>query len=101
MIVQGISPLSLTCLAHGPHHAPAPGGSGAWGEGPWVTWFSRASVRFTLPACADANREVRASYTRERAKLTMIWTGVGTTVDTAEGNTFTMGNEGMVLVCRK
>ena len=31
----------------------------------------------------------------------MTWAGAGTTVGTVEGNTFTMTNEGMVLVYRR
>ncbi len=45
--------------------------------------------------------EVKATYKREGSKLTMQWTGAGTTVGTIEGDTFTMNNEGMVFVYRK
>jgi hypothetical protein len=60
-----------------------------------------STMTFSLPSGADANREVGASYTREGSKLTMTWTGAGTTVGTIEGSTFTMTNEGTVLVYRK
>ena len=56
---------------------------------------------FSLPSGGDTNREVSASYTREGATLTMTWAGAGTTTGSVEGNTFTMANEGMVLVYRK
>jgi|ERR1019366_3457595 hypothetical protein len=45
--------------------------------------------------------EVKATYTREGQKLTMKWQGAGMTIGTIEGNTFTMGNEGMVFVYKK
>ncbi len=45
--------------------------------------------------------EVKATYTREGAKLTMKWQGAGMTEGTVEGSTFTMNNEGMVLAYRK
>jgi hypothetical protein len=60
-----------------------------------------STMTFTLPTGADANREVRASYTRDGSTLTMTWTGAGTTTGSIEGNTFKMDNEGMVLVYRK
>ena len=42
-----------------------------------------------------------ASYTRQGSKLTMKWEGAGMTTGTAEGDTFTMNNEGMVFAYRK
>ena len=56
---------------------------------------------FVPPPGTEVTREVRATYTRDGARLTMQWEGAGTTVGTVEGNTFTMNNEGMVLVYRK
>jgi hypothetical protein len=58
-------------------------------------------MTFSLPSGADASREVSASYTREGSKLTMTWTGAGTTIGSVEGNTFTMDNEGMIFAYRK
>ena len=52
-------------------------------------------------ANSDVNREVKATFTREGAKLTMKWQGAGTTIGSVEGNTFTMDNEGMVFAYRK
>jgi hypothetical protein len=60
-----------------------------------------SKVDFSLPAGGDSSREVKAAYTREGSKLTMKWEGAGTTTGTVQGNTFTMDNEGMVLVFRK
>jgi hypothetical protein len=60
-----------------------------------------STMTFSLPSGADASREVTASYKREGSKLTMTWTGAGTTIGTVEGNTFTMDNEGMILAYRK
>ena len=56
---------------------------------------------FVPPSGPEATREVSATYTREGSKLTMKWEGAGTTTGTIEGDTFTMNNEGMVLVFRK
>ena len=56
---------------------------------------------FSPPSGGDATREVKATYTRRGSKLTMKWEGAGTTLGTAEGNTFTMNNEGMVLSYQK
>jgi hypothetical protein len=49
----------------------------------------------------EASREVKATYTREGSKLTMKWEGAGTTKGTLESDTFTMNNEGMILVYKK
>jgi hypothetical protein len=56
---------------------------------------------FVPPSGAEASKEVSATYTREGSKLTMQWSGAGTTTGTVEGNTFTMNNEGMLFVYRK
>ena len=56
---------------------------------------------FVPPSGQEAEREVKATYTREGSKLTMQWKGAGTTTGTAVSNTFTMNNEGMVFVYRK
>ena len=56
---------------------------------------------FVPPSGQEATREVNATYTREGSKLTMQWQGAGTTTGTIEGNSFTMDNEGMVLVYKK
>ena len=60
-----------------------------------------SKMTFSIPSGADASREVTASYTREGSRLTMTWTGAGTTIGTVEGNTFTMDNEGTVLAYRR
>ncbi len=49
----------------------------------------------------EVSREVSATYTQNGAKLTMRWQGAGMTQGTVHGNTFTMNNEGMILVYRK
>ncbi len=56
---------------------------------------------FTPPSGGDATREVKATYTRQGATLTMKWEGAGTTTGNVEGNAFTMNNEGMLLSYRK
>ena len=56
---------------------------------------------FSPPSGSEASKEVKATYTRQGATLTMRWEGAGTTTGTVEGDTFTMNNEGMVLVYRK
>ncbi len=56
---------------------------------------------FVPPSGTEATREVSATYTREGSKLTMKWKGAGITVGTIEGNTFSMNNEGMLLVYKK
>ena len=58
-------------------------------------------MAFSPPGGGDVVREVKASYTRQGAKLTMKWEGAGTTVGTVEGDTFTMNNEGMIFTYRK
>ena len=49
----------------------------------------------------NAPIERSATYTQAGTKLTMKWQGFGRTEGSVEGNTFTMNNEGMVLVYRK
>ncbi len=56
---------------------------------------------FVPPSGSEVTREVSATYTREGSKLIMKWQGAGITTGTVEGNTFTMNNEGMLLVYRK
>jgi len=56
---------------------------------------------FVPPSGSATTNEVSATYTKAGAKLTMQWQGAGTTTGTLEGNTFTMENEGMVLVYRR
>jgi hypothetical protein len=56
---------------------------------------------FVPPSGNEATREVSATYTKDGSKLTMKWKGAGITVGTIEGNTFTMNNEGMLLVYKK
>ncbi len=59
------------------------------------------STIFVPPAGSVATQQVAATYTKDGPKLTMNWEGAGTTTGTLDGNTFTMENEGMVLVYRK
>jgi hypothetical protein len=53
------------------------------------------------PSGTEATREVSATYIKDGPKLTMQWKGAGRTVGTIDGNTFSMENEGMVLLYRK
>ncbi len=71
-------------------------------------WFTLNADRtcgtktvFVPPSGKEATREAKATYTRDGLKLTMRWHGAGTTTGTVAGNTFTMNNEGMVLVYQK
>ena len=56
---------------------------------------------FVPPNGSEMTREVSATYKQDGSKLTMQWKGAGTTVGTIEGKSFTMNNEGMVLVYTK
>jgi hypothetical protein len=56
---------------------------------------------FVPPSGNEVTREVKATYEREGAKLTMKWQGAGITFGSVEGDTLTMNNEGMVLAYRK
>lgn len=56
---------------------------------------------FVPPKGTEATREVAASYVRDGSKLRMQWQGAGRTEGSVESGTFTMHNEGMVLVYRK
>jgi len=56
---------------------------------------------FVPPSGSASTNEVSATYAKAGSKLTMQWQGAGTTTGTLEGNTFTMENEGMVLVYRR
>ena len=56
---------------------------------------------FSPPSGNETAVEVKATYTRQGSKLTMRWQSGGTTLGTVEGNTFTMNNEGMLLVYRR
>lgn len=58
-------------------------------------------VDFRLPTGAEAAREVKATYTRNGATLTMSWEGAGTNTGTLSGNGFTMENEGMLFSYRR
>jgi len=60
-----------------------------------------SKITFSMPPQEDMSREVKAAWTREGTKLTMKWEGAGVTTGDIEGNTFTMNNEGMVLIYRK
>jgi hypothetical protein len=60
-----------------------------------------SKMAFSVESRGDASREVKATYTRQGSELTMKWEGAGTTVGTVQGSTFTMNNEGMVLVFSK
>jgi hypothetical protein len=53
------------------------------------------------PSGTESAREVSATYTKEGPKLIMQWAGAGQTIGTIQGGTFTMDNEGMLLVYKK
>ena len=73
--------------------------SGSFIINPDGTCSSR--VVFSPPSGGDSTREVKATYTRQGAKLTMKWERAGMTTGTVEGDTFTMNNEGMIFAYRK
>jgi hypothetical protein len=56
---------------------------------------------FVMPSGEAQTREVSATYTRDGSKLTIQWQGAGVTIGTVEGDTFTMENEGQLLLYRK
>ena len=60
-----------------------------------------SKIVFSIPSGGDSGREVKATYTRQGAKLTMKWVGAGTTTGTVAGDTFTMNNEGITFAYRK
>jgi len=60
-----------------------------------------SKMAFIPPSGSEVVREVRATYTRQGAKLTMKWERAGITSGTVSGDTFTMNNEGMILAYRK
>jgi len=60
-----------------------------------------SQITFAVPPHQDINREVKATYTRQGAELTMQWEGAGMTKGQINGSTFTMNNEGMVFSYRK
>jgi len=60
-----------------------------------------SQMNFSVPERGDMSREVKASYTRQGAVLTMQWEGAGMTMGEVNGNTFIMTNEDMVLAYRK
>ena len=60
-----------------------------------------SQITFCVSTNRDMSREVKATYTRRGAELTMRWEGAGMTLGNVHGNTFTMTNEDMILVYRK
>jgi hypothetical protein len=60
-----------------------------------------SQITFSMPTRGDMSREVKATYTRQGAELTMQWEGAGVTMGNVHGNTFTMTNEGMIFAYRK
>lgn len=61
----------------------------------------RSQTTFSVPPHQDISREVKATYTRQGAELTMRWDGAGVTKGKIEGDRFTMNNEGMIFSYRK
>ncbi len=60
-----------------------------------------SKLTFVPPSGVESTMEVKATSTREGAKLKMQWVGAGITTGKIEGNTFTMENEGMVFTYKK
>jgi hypothetical protein len=61
----------------------------------------KSKMTFVPPSGSEATLERTATYSREGPRLNMQWQGAGSTRGTVEANTFTMENEGMVLVYKK
>jgi hypothetical protein len=61
----------------------------------------RSLMNFSVPSKDDLSREVKATYTRTGAELTMKWENAGITKGKVDGKDFSMNNEGMVLLYRK
>jgi hypothetical protein len=61
----------------------------------------RSLSTFSVPPHPDVHREVKATYTRQGAELTMRWQGAGMTKGRLNGHEFTMNNEGMIFSYRK
>ena len=61
----------------------------------------RSQMAFSVPSHGDRSTDMKATYTRHGAELTMQWQGAGMTIGKIEGNTFTMTNEDMILAYRK
>jgi hypothetical protein len=60
-----------------------------------------SKITFTVPQRGKIVREFKATYTRDGTALTMKWEGAGVTTGTAEGDAFTMENEGILFEYRK
>jgi len=56
---------------------------------------------FAPPSGKSVDRQVRATYTREGSKLTMKWEGAGMTMGEAQGDSFTMNNEGNLFAYKR
>lgn len=56
---------------------------------------------FVPPNGTETSREVTANYVCKGSEVTLQWTGMGTTQGRIEGTSFTMNNEGMILLYRK
>ena len=61
----------------------------------------RSLSTFAVPPNPDVCRDVKATFTRQGAELTMHWQGAGVTKGNLDGDTFTMNNEGMIFSYRK
>ncbi len=61
----------------------------------------RSQIDFVGPSGGKVRRDVRATYRRRGATLTMKWKGAGKTTGTLHGDTFTMNNEGMKFFYRR
>lgn len=56
---------------------------------------------FAPPSGKALTREVSATYQKDGTQLTMQWKGAGRTRGVLDGDTFTMNNEGILLVYSK
>jgi hypothetical protein len=60
-----------------------------------------SKMTFVPPSGKEGSQEVSATYSRNGDKLDMEWKEMGKTTGTLKGSTFTMNNEGMLLVYQK
>ena len=60
-----------------------------------------STIAFVLPSGQASSREVKATWVREGATLTMTWQGAGVTRGTLAGGRFDMDNEGQRFTYEK
>jgi hypothetical protein len=96
--LESIDGKAVPCsLLHG--DTPVPVTSGAFTIRTDGTCTS--TMNLTAPGGRDVSVTRDATYTRQGATLTMTWKGFGTTTGTADGDVFSMTNEGVLFSYRR